>query len=179
MPTGTQQTKESALYFMTGSSGSGKTTLLRRVVADFYPNLHTGHVDAPGAPQGGRAWVERAARPQAPAPRLLVVDGQERPHLVLAAVRELRLSAFHLVLIDCDHAERRRRLLEDRRAPELDRLDIYAWAAYLRGQADALGLEILDTTAQSLEASVLALADSIAQFARRAGLDLSDLTPQL
>jgi len=131
MPTGTQHTKESALYFMTGSSGSGKTTLLRRVVADFYPNLHTGHVDAPGAPQGGRAWVERAAQPPAPAPRLLVVDGQERPHVVLAAVRELRLRAFHLVLIDCDHAERRRRLLEDRRAPELDRLDIClpAWAS--------------------------------------------------
>ena len=61
----------------------------------------------------------------------------------------------------------------------MDQLDIYAWAAYLRGQADALGLEVLDTTTQSLETSVQALAESIARFARRAGLDLSELTPRL
>jgi hypothetical protein len=60
----------------------------------------------------------------------------------------------------------------------LDQLDIYAWAAYLRGQADALGLEVLDTTNQSVATSVQALAESIARFARRAGLDPPELTPR-
>jgi ABC-type molybdenum transport system ATPase subunit/photorepair protein PhrA len=130
---------QSALYFLTGSSGSGKTTLVQRVVRDYYPHLRTGHVDAPGAPQGGRTWVERAAQP--------VESGRE-------------------------HIERRRRLLEDRRQPELDLLDMYAWAAYLRGQADALGVEVLDTTRQTIEASTHALATSIAAFAARAGIAL-------
>ena len=125
----------SALYFLTGSSGSGKTTLLRRVVTDIYPALSAGHVDDLGAPQGARAWAARAAAASGPA-LLVVVEGQERPHVVLAAARDAGLTAVRVVLIDCDHTERRRRLREDRAQPELDHLDMYAWAAYLRGQAD-------------------------------------------
>lgn len=162
-----------ALYFITGAPGAGKTTLLKRVVADHYPSLWTGHVDAKGSPGRGTGWIELAAHPPAGSAPLLVVDGQERPHVMLQAAREARLRAFHIVLIDCDHAERRRRLLEERRQPELDERDTYCWAAYLRGQADALGLEVLDTTNQDIATSAAALARSIAQFARGAGVELN------
>jgi len=147
---------------MTGSSGSGKTTLLRRVVAERYPTLRAGHVDDLGAPQGARAWAELAAAGNAGP--LLVVEGQERPHVILEAARDFHRAAVRVVLIDCGHAERRQ--------PELDHLDRYAWAAYLRGQADALGLEVLDTTGQDLAQSVAALASSIARFADQQGIRL-------
>jgi len=155
---------------MTGSSGSGKTTLLRRVVAERYFTLRAGHVDDLGAPQGARAWAELAAAGNAGP--LLVVEGQERPHVILEAARDFHRAAVRVVLIDCGHAERRRRLLDERRQPELDHLDMYAWAAYLRGQADALGLEVLDTTGQDLAQSVAALASSIARFADQQGIRL-------
>lgn len=161
-----------ALYFLTGSLASGKTTLLKRVVADHYPDLWTGHVDAVGSPGRGVEWVALAANPVASASPLLVVDGQERPHVMLQAARDAGLRHFHITLIDCGHEERRRRLLEERRQPEYDTRDTYAWAAYLRGQADALGLEVIDTTGKELSASTTELADSIQRFAAGAGVPL-------
>jgi len=169
---------QSALYFITGSPGAGKTTLLKRVVADHYPALWTGHVDAGDSPGRGTAWIERATYPPAGASSLLVVDGQERPHLLLQAARELGLKALHILLIDCDHGERRRRLLEDRKQPELDHQDVYCWAAYLRGQADALDLEVLDTTQQDIATSTAALAASIARFATRVGATFTVRSPR-
>lgn len=165
-----QTVSQSALYFITGSPGAGKTTLLRRVVVDYYPRLWTGHVDAAGAPGRGIEWIEVAKHPPEGSSPLLVVDGQERPHTMLEASRTAGLAAFHIVLVDCDHEERRRRLIEDRRQPELDQRDVYCWASYLRGQADALDLEVLDTTGRGIADSAAELARSIARFAERAGV---------
>lgn len=169
----------SALYFITGSPGAGKTTLLKRVVEDYSPALWTGHVDAQGSPGRGTEWVELAAREPANRSPLLVVDGQERPHVMLQAAEAAQLRDFQVVLIDCDHPERRRRLLQDRGQLELDHRDVYCWAAYLRGQADALGLEVLDTTTQDIPTAAAALAASIARVAMRAGVEraLAPLNP--
>jgi hypothetical protein len=161
---------QAALYFLTGSLASGKTTLLKRVAAERFPGLWTGHVDASGSPGRGVEWVALAATPPAGSSPLLVVDGQERPSLMLEAARDAGLQHFHIVLVDCGHDERRRRLMVDRRQPEWDRLDTYAWAAYLRGQADALGLEIIDTTGEPVADSVAKVAASIERFAQRAGV---------
>ena len=152
----------SRLYVLTGSSASGKTTLLRRVVAERMPRLNVIHVDDPRAARTATSWVERAvsATPTVP---LLVAEGQERPHLILHAAKAAGITA-RIVLIDCDHPERRRRLVELRKQPELDQPDMYRWAAYLRGQADALGLEIIDTTSQPVDDCVERLADSIERF---------------
>ena len=97
---------------------------------------------------------------------------------MLQAARELGLKALHILLVDCDHGERRRRLLEDRKQPELDHQDVYCWAAYLRGQADALDLEVLDTTRQDIATSTAALAASIARFATRVGATFTVRSPR-
>jgi len=57
-----------------------------------------------------------------------------------------------VVLLDCSPEVRAARLRGPRQQPELatDRMD--AWAAYLRGQADALGLDVIDTSELSVEA---------------------------
>jgi len=173
-----------ALYFITGSCGSGKSTLLAAVKAA-RPGLSAHHTDSMGVPsveemierfgstdawQAHRLgeWVARAAA----APGLTVVDGQARPHAIFEAAREVGLGAVRVVLVDCGHAERRVRLLEQRRQPDLDVLDTYAWAAYLRGQADALGLEVIDTTGQTLADSTALLDVSIARFAAESGVPL-------
>lgn len=52
-----------------------------------------------------------------------------------------------IVLLDCERSVRSHRLRTHREQPELDTHEMQCWAAYLRGQADALGLPIIDTTA--------------------------------
>ena len=167
----------SAAYILIGSSGSGKTTLLRRVVRDFFPDLVYAHFDDFPAPSreevernGGTEqwqtynayeWIRRTAEANT---QLTVLDAQARPSVLQRAASKYALPALHITLLDCGHEERRRRLLQ--RSPELDQLDTYAWAAYLRGQADALGLEIIDTTSSSLEVNTKELARSIERFAR-------------
>lgn len=173
-----------ALYFMTGSCGSGKSTLLEAVKAAV-PGLSTFHSDDLGVPPveemvekfgSPDAWQAHRARElvdlAAAAPGLIVVEGQARPHVLAEAARQAGVSAVRLVLVDCGHAERRRRLLEDRLQPELDVLDTYAWAAYLRGQADVLGLEIIDTTHRPLDETVAELRASIARVADESGVPL-------
>jgi hypothetical protein len=174
-----------ALYFLTGSSASGKTTLLKGVIASVYPGLMGYHFDDLGVPSldemkarygssdgwqaaNARLWIDKIAALEGAG--VVVLDGQVRPTVILQAAREAGFSALHITLIDCSHAERRRRLLETRVQPELDTLDMYAWAAYLHGQADVLGLEILDTTSLSLEEAIRRLAASIERFAKETGL---------
>jgi HAMP domain-containing protein len=53
---------------------------------------------------------------------------------------------------------------------------MYAWAAYLRGQADALKLEVIDTTNQGVTESIQELAASIGRFAEENGIRLASLT---
>jgi GTPase SAR1 family protein len=176
-----------ALYFITGSSGSGKTTLLRSVIQSTYPNLSAYHFDDLGIPSreemttkfGGPAqwqahmvhkWIKKVA--QVKDAGLVVLDGQARPTVIRDAAKKAGFSALHITLIDCSHEERRRRLIDERTQPELDTLDMYAWAAYLRGQADALGLEIIDTTHLHLAEAVQQLARSIEHFAEETGIHL-------
>lgn len=181
-----------ALYFMTGSSGAGKTSLLNSLVESVFPDLVAYHFDELGIPSlevmnttfGGpqqwqahmtRQWLQKAAHSSESG--LAVIEGQARPNLIVETGNELGLPAVHITLIDCSHAERRRRLLEDRQQPELDNLDTYAWAAYLRGQADALNLEVIDTTMRTRTESMLELAGSIVRFATDAGIKVKKCDP--
>jgi hypothetical protein len=178
---------KNALYFITGSSGSGKTTLLKGVTESTFPNLKAYHIDDLGVPSleemntkyGGpeqwqaynaHRWIEKVAHLENAS--MVVIEGQVRPKVIIDAADEAGFSAFHITLIDCSHEERQRRLVEDRTQPELDKLDMYAWAAYLHGQADALQLEIIDTTLQSVEESIKKLANSIERFAKEVEIPL-------
>lgn len=177
----------SALYFITGSSGSGKTTLLKGVVESIFSNLKSYHFDGLGVPSleemntkyGGPAqwqaynahrWIEKVAHLKNAG--LIVLEGQVRPTVIIDAANEAGFSALHITLVDCSHEERQRRLVEERIQPELDKLDMYAWAAYLHGQADALKLEIIDTTTLSVEEAIQKLAGSIERFAEETEIRL-------
>jgi hypothetical protein len=56
-----------------------------------------------------------------------------------------------IILLDCNPSVRRHRLVELRKQGELDNSTMENWAAYLRGQADALGLPVIDTSDLTLE----------------------------
>jgi dephospho-CoA kinase len=170
-----------AFYFITGSSASGKTTVVKGVINSVYPQMTTYYFDEIGIPTveemndrfGGpaqwqaynvRKWIEGINLSKKA--DFIVLDGQARPKVILDIARELEIKSLHITLIDCSHEVRRNRLQKTRNQPELDMLDMYTWAAYLRGQSDALTLEIIDTTNKNIGDSIIELADSINRFAK-------------
>lgn len=168
------------IFFITGASASGKTTLLARLArqADL-PGASYHFFDSVGIPSpegmqrdfgGPERWQEHATHrwvdqllgvPSS----LAIIEGSTRPQFILAAFERAKVVRGEVLLLDCGLEERRRRLQIDRAQPELANFHMFAWAAYLRGQADALGLPILDTTDLDLADACQRLAERIRQFA--------------
>jgi hypothetical protein len=90
--------------------------------------------------------------------RIAVLDGQVRPSMAGAAFEKAGVARGRIVLIDRSHAIRERRLRQVRQQPELASRDMAAWAAYLRGRPNALGIPIVDTTDAGIEDATDALA---------------------
>jgi len=163
-----------ALLVVTGASGAGKTTLVRGLAARVLPGIRCHQFDSIGVPtpeemarrygsgeEWQRAmtvrWVERLAAETAPG-ALAVLDGQVRPSVVLGALAATPVPVVEILLVDCAPESRERRL-GDRGQPELATPEMSAWAAYLRGQADALDLPRLDTTDLTIEDGITALTE--------------------
>ena len=171
------------IVVVTGASGAGKTATVQALEARALPGVRCFHFDSIGVPteeamvrdHGGaeqwqawatNQWITRLAS-LGEGVRVAVLDAQTRPSTVFAAGGAGGSWRAHVVLLDCSMGVRAARLRGPRGQPELatDRMD--TWAAYLRGQADALGLPVIDTSmltieeaARDLEAIVRRLTDS-------------------
>jgi hypothetical protein len=149
---------------VTGASGAGKTAMVQALAARDLSGVTCAHFDAIVVPPERdrpsdwqetttRAWIARLAQDLS---RVCVLDGQTRPSLVHRVLAEHKVPGS-CVLVDCAPDVREARLA-DRGQPELATLDMRCWAAYLRGQADALALTVIDTTALSVAQAADALA---------------------
>lgn len=162
-----------AIVVVTGASGAGKTTLVRALDSRKLDGVSCHYFDSIGVPSpeamirefgsgGGwqeamtRRWIARLQE-NADGSRIAVLDGQVRISMVMAVLAEAGVRSGHVILVDCTHEVREARLRGPRQQPDLASRDMAAWAAYLRGQADALGLPVLDTSTDSIEASTDAL----------------------
>jgi hypothetical protein len=163
------------IVVVTGASGVGKTTLVQALETRQLPGVRCYYFDSVGVPSSEemtarfgspeswqaattRQWIARLA---AKRDRLAVLDGQVRPSEIRAAFSQSGVSRGEILLIDCNQEVREARLRAGRSQPELASAQMAAWAAYLRGQADALGLPILDTTKLTIEE---ALEDLVARI---------------
>lgn len=164
----------SAILIVTGASGSGKTTTVRALEARALPGVRCYYFDAVGVPAPEalerefgspeswqalttRAWLDRLAADPDRAD-VYVLDGQTRPSFVRSAVQCIGTAALvRVVLFDCAAHARHVRLAGPRGQPELSNPRMDCWAAYLRGQADALELPVIDTTNLGIDAAVDAL----------------------
>ena len=167
------------IVVVTGASGAGKTAAVEALESRGLPGVRCFHFDSIGVPPleimqrdyGGpeawqasatAAWLERlGALPRTV--RVAVLDGQIRPSFVFVAKERAQSRSVHVILLDCSRGVRDARLHNDRQQPELatDRMD--QWAAYLRGQADALGLPVIHTT----DVGIGAVADLLEIVVRR------------
>ena len=150
------------ILVVTGASGSGKTTTVRALEARAPSGVRCYYFDAVGVPpaevlereSGGleswqaittRAWLDRlAANPDGA--DVYMLDGQTRPSFVRSSVEHVHPTIVRIVLLDCASSARHARLAGPRGQPELSGPRMDSWAAYLRGQADALELPVIETT---------------------------------
>jgi hypothetical protein len=176
------------ILVVTGASGSGKTATVQALEARALPGVRCYYFDAVGVPSvetmhrdfGGpeqwqaamtQEWIDRLTADPDRAD-IYVLDGQTRPSFVRIAIERTRPAPVQMVLLQCAPAVRQARLAGPRGQPELSSPRMDCWAAYLRGQADALNLPVIDTTDISIDAAADALVVYVQQFrAERAAAD--------
>ena len=172
------------LLALTGASGAGKTTILAALARRPRGDIGIHHFDSVGVPSSSEMvaqygspqawqaamtvqWVRRLTEPNERTP-ILLLEGQMRPHLLRAAFEGTRgARQLAIALVDCDPQVRNQRLCGPRGQPELANAQMDAWAAYLRGQADALQLPILDTSTGTVETATDALEALVASLRGR------------
>jgi shikimate kinase len=165
-----------ALLFLIGASGAGKTAVTKALEGCGIPWLRCYYFDSIGVPSteimdrdfgGGEnwqsvataRWVDRLAQDHDNS--IAVLEGQTRPSFILAALDRAHVRHASIVLLDCDPDVRAARLHGLRNQPELATPQMDGWAIYLRGQADALGLPVVDTSRQPIETVVNELRNQL------------------
>lgn len=170
------------IVVVTGASGVGKTTIVHALEARNVPGVRCFYFDSIGVPtpevmerdHGGgaqwqasatAAWLTRLAELPHDV-RVAVLDGQTRPSFVFDAATCALPRVVDVVLLDCGADVRTERLIVHRQQPELATAQMNSWASYLRGQADALNLPVIDTTESTIAAATQQLEELVR---RRAG----------
>ncbi len=179
---------DAAILVITGASGVGKTATVHALGEMARGDINVFHFDSigvpphdqmireHGSPEGWQAaktldWINRLANhPNSSA--VAVLEGQMRPTYVLDALLQAKVRFGRVVLFDCASNVRTRRLVEGRGQPDLVVPRMDTWAAYLRGQADALMLPVIDTTRLSLSAAVEAVLREVDVLRRQVEQDL-------
>src|SRR6185312_589998 len=168
-----------AILVVTGASGSGKTAAVRALEERNLEGLRCFYFDSIGVPSteemdrefgGGEARQEEATRrwikrlvSESDSGTVSILDGQTRPSFVRAALAGGESKHLGIVLLECSPAVRRARLAQ-RGQPELATLRMDNWAAYLRGQADALDLQVIETDALTVEVVADLLAAQVQEL---------------
>jgi broad-specificity NMP kinase len=169
------------ILVVTGASGVGKTSAVAALEARAHPHVTCFYFDDIGVPSpeemerdfgGGEQWqADATARwmarlaAEGSSSKVNVLDGQTRPSFVRSALSRVSHARSQIVLLDCDSEIRRSRLVSRGHA-ELATAQMDSWAAYLRGQADALSLPVIDTSRLSVEQVGDALIDVIERLLR-------------
>jgi hypothetical protein len=93
-------------------------------------------------------WVECLSRESHP---IQLFEGQTRPSFIRKALERHPEVEPVIILLDCRPEVRKHRLFHFRGQADLANPDMDQWAAYLTGQADALGLTVIDTSEIGLD----------------------------
>jgi hypothetical protein len=160
-----------------GASGAGKSAAVACLGARRRAGLRCLHFDSIGIPssevmrrecgspekwqeEATRRWLQWIAEDRDPS-LVTILEGQTRPAFARSAAEGCAHLELELILLDCSAATRAARLRE-RGQPELANAQMLAWAAYLRDQAELLGLPVIDTTELSVEQVADALEQAVA-----------------
>ena len=167
-----------AILVLTGASGAGKTTLTLKLNELEIPGvkgfncdrvkIESDEMSASTDLQADilRYWISHLSQSETGI-ELAVLDTQIRPHRALEVLNQAEILS-RIVLVDCEPVKRNQRLHMDRAQPELANPQMDCWAAYLRGQADALNLSIIDTSNDPIDKSLIELELLVRDLLNRA-----------
>jgi hypothetical protein len=173
----------SGILFVIGASGAGKTAAVMELAARPSSVARCFYFDSIGVPSAeamvrefgsGEQWQSHATKLWVDhlvadgCNDVAVLDGQTRPSFITAAAAGAGSVCTSIVLLDCSPDVRAIRLAV-RGQPELASSQMTSWAAYLRGQANALGLAVVDTSALSIAEVADALEQQIAMLRTAVG----------
>jgi RNase adaptor protein for sRNA GlmZ degradation len=178
-----------AVLVVIGASGAGKTAAVEALNSRRLVGVRSYFFDSIGVPTNAemerkwgsgegwqeamtKQWLERLAT-NADNCEIAVLEGQTRPSFIKSHLARTGIHHAGIVLLDCAPAVRSARLRDLRRQPELANERMDAWAAYLRGQADALGLHVVDTSELSIEETADALQRELDALRRAATRSIS------
>lgn len=164
-----------AILVLTGASGAGKTTLIQKLNDLAIPGVEGINCDRVQIEAGSadkqadtlRYWISHLSQPETRI-ELAVLDTQIRPHRALEVLNQAAIEYAQIVLVDCEPVKRNERLHTDRNQPELANPQMDCWAAYLRGQADAMNLSIIDTSNDAIDKSLIELELLVRDLLNRA-----------
>jgi hypothetical protein len=171
-----------AILAVVGASGVGKTTAVRALAERNLPAVGCYFFDSIGVPSAETMeaeygsgtgwqsamtdrWIERLVTNE-DGVDVAVLEGQTRPSFVKQAMARCAVRRGEIILLDCSPAVRLARLHGPRAQPELATPQMDSWAAYLRGQADALDIPVYDTGSMSQTVLVDALASHVETLIR-------------
>ena len=168
-----------AILVLTGASGAGKTTLTLKLDQLAIPGVKGINCDRIKVerehstdPQADilRYWISQLSQPETEI-ELAVLDTQIRPQRALEVLSEATIDHAQIVLVDCEPTKRNARLHAARAQPELANPQMDCWAAYLRGQADALKLPIIDTSDDAIDKNLAELEALVKDLLARSKSD--------
>lgn len=150
------------LFFLIGSSGSGKTTATKAIEAMNMADLQVCYSDSIKVPsteemikqhgsqeewqrQNTIWWVAKIKKEYLPNKDVLF-DIQSRPSFIDEACIQNDIKSYGVILFDCSDEERKRRLIVERKQPELANDQMMDWARYLRERCVGSNHTILDNT---------------------------------
>ena len=150
------------LVILFGASGSGKTTIARAIQDRYSEDTEVFYFDRIGVPPAEQRiaeygsgegwqrtktieWMSKLAQ-IAKTGYKLVFEGQTRLSFLADGAAAAGGLDYLPILVDCNDEARSRRLLVERKPPELANDDMMNWARYLRREAKQSGCEILDTS---------------------------------
>src|SRR5215204_1159973 len=152
--------KKKIIYFITGASGVGKTTLVDQLKKKYenkpWTFLHFDTIGIPsmeemirefGSPSAWQEaktneWIERLIYDVES--EEIFFEGQVNLQFVRNGFAKHNFNNYRMILIDSNETVMKKRLVYDRKQPELFNEDMRNWLKFLRDQANKLGVTIID-----------------------------------
>ena len=157
---------EKTIYFLTGASGVGKTTLVSQLKAKYkdkaWTFLHFDEIGIPSEEQmikdfGSGAgwqeaktyeWIEKLIHTNTDR---IFFEGQVNLQFIRNGFSRHGFTNYKIILIDCNEAVMRNRLVNDRNQSELFTPEMLNWLKFLRHQANEFNATVIDSSDLSKE----------------------------
>ena len=152
------------IIWLTGASGVGKTTLLQNLKEKYTGNTAWEflHFDSIGVPSNEEMvkeygsgenwqraktfeWIERMVNGYSNK-EMVVMDGQSNMEFIKAGFEKQNFTNYKIILLNCEQDIMIKRLIGERQQAWLASEDMKNWLKFLRNQAQALNISIIDTS---------------------------------